>query len=1229
MRSRSVIQVFAVFLGIATFTPAAIAQRTSPPVSDQKLSSKFEEFVQRWRDASDPKQKIVLAKQALELEPQIKAWSSKEPRSRLRGELLSGLGNAYLALRDGNDADNLERAIAALEAALTVFTREAFPEDWAGAQNELAIAFATRVRGNRAENLERAIAGFEAARTVFTRDAHPRNWAQTQHNLASTLVDRILGDRAENLESAIVAYEDALTVRTREKLPEDWAATQFSLAAIYLERKRGERTENIDRAIVALEAVLTVQTRDSAPDEWASTQNLLALAFLADSPQQAENLERAINGFEAALTVLSREAAPKEWAFTQSNLGNAYSHRIRGTKSENLEHALAAFEAALTVFTREALALDWARMQQFLGIVYLDRITGERAENIERAIAAFEAALAVYTPDAFPRNWARIQENLGLAFFNRIRGERADNIERAISVLEAALTLITRETFPQDWARAQQTLGEFFRLRVRGERADNLERAIAAYQGALSILTREDSPREWGEAQNGFAIALADRVLRPKAENLERAIAAFEAAQTILTREAFPKAWALIKNNLAVVYRGRIRGERADNIELAISAFEAALAVQTKQAFPREWALTQANLGETFRLRLRGEPAENRERAIAALEAALTVRTREAFPFNHLQTARLLGEVLIEKADWGKAREVLSGAREAFQLLFAQGLDEMEARELIATAGPLFSTLAYVSAQLGQVEIALNLLNEGKGRLIAVALKLRSLELATNERMRLEELRSEIRQTSRNLEKAEGTARGASLDRLITQRRELLALVQKAEATVAPSGGAFALARELVRQGRVVVAPVITRVGAKFLIVNSINGSSELTILDLPNLTTDRLDVLMRGERKDGGMGGWLAAYNINYIEDQAEQNKRWPEWMAAIDDLGTALWRLGGDRLHAALKAAGVAQGAPLIFLPTGALGILPLGLAQDPASKRRFADDYEIVYAPSLETLAAAQNIIVKARSASLGAVINPTGDLPGTVKEGAIVASHFARDARTLLQTKAATVEAVLAALKSKTHWHFASHGVFSWEDARQSALVMHGHTQLTVGRLLETDGLGRPRLVVLSACETGLYDIDRSPDEFIGLPGTFMALGAAGVLGSLWPVSDEATALLIAKFYELHMTAGLAPPTALARAQAWLREATNDDLSSYARAAAAQGRLERRHLAEIERALGADALIRSRSRARVQLTKLDPKPAARDASKKDVARAPNPLGRPYAHPYFWAGFIHTGL
>jgi CHAT domain-containing protein len=189
-------------------------------------------------------------------------------------------------------------------------------------------------------------------------------------------------------------------------------------------------------------------------------------------------------------------------------------------------------------------------------------------------------------------------------------------------------------------------------------------------------------------------------------------------------------------------------------------------------------------------------------------------------------------------------------------------------------------------------------------------------------------------------------------------------------------------------------------------------------------------------------------------------------------------------------------------------------------------------------------------------------------------------------------------------------------------------MAGAELLTVGRLLDAGGLGRPRLVVLSACETGLYDIARNPDEFIGLPGTFTALGAAGVLGTLWPVNDTATALLIAKFYELHRGAGIAPPTALRRAQLWLRQTSNADLVAYSRIAQRQGRLQARHAAQIAEELSEAGLKRSRTAALVEWDATGTG-ARRAARRPKAGQRRSRIARPYAHPYYWAGFIYTGL
>ena len=1211
------------------FASVSIAQPASSPSIDAEVASQFWRAVEEWRQASQAsqaKRTIELAEKALDLEGKIKFWTANESRPQLRGQLLTSLARAFLDLSDENGPENLERAIVALESSLEVLTREGSPWDWAAAHNELAIAYATRTQGDRALNIDRSIVEFEAALSVFTRDAYPRNWAQTQHNLGSALEARLNGDRTDNLERAIVAYEAALGVRTRQELPEEWATTQYFLSSVYLERKQGDRNYNLDRAIEGLEGVLGVNTREAAPDEWANAQNLLGLALLADFRDRSEKLERAIAAFEAALTVRLRETSPRDWASSQTSLGHALAERVQGPPSENIDRAVSAFEAALSVWSVTDSPREWADVKSSLALAYLHQ-RGRGAESTERALDALQASLAVYTRVAFPREWARTHYNLALAFFNRVRGDRTDNIERAISHLESSLLVYTRSASPRDWAQAQQALGEFFRLRILGDASDNRERAVSAYEAALSVLTRNDSPRDWAEAQNGLAIALADRVFGSKSDNLDRAIVAFESAGTVLTAEAAPQSWVVLKNNLAMVYRSRMRGERAENIDRAIESLEAALTADIKQSHPREWALAQSNLGETLLWRLRGERSKNRERAVAALEAALSVRTLDAYPRNHLQTGTALGEVLIENGDWSGAKAILTSAREAFRILFAQGFNEIDSRDLIATAGRLFSNLAYVTAQLGDPEQALELLDEGKGRLIAVSLRLHALDLPPDSGRRMEALRSEIREISRILEGSAAVERGGLLEKLIATRGELLSLVQEAEAATAPTEGAAVIAGAIAGQGGAVIAPVVTKVGSKFLIAGSAAAPARVIALDVPDLTAERLDLLIRGDRRDGPAAGWLGAYGINYIEDEVERDARWSEWMAAIDNIGPTLWGIVGSRLHAALTAGGIKSGATLYFLPSGGLGILPLGLAVDVTRMRRLFDDFEIVYAPSLRTLAAARSRVAKAEPSSLLAVINPTGDLPGTVKEGTIVAAHFPAHARALLQSEAATPEAVLAALKGKTHWHFASHGAFSWDDARQSGLVMHGNARLTVGKLLESDGLGRPRLVVLSACETGLYDIERSADEFVGLPGAFMGLGAAGVIGSLWPVADDATALLMTKFYDLHMIEGLAPSRALARAQMWLREATTSEISAYARSAAVVGRLERGHLAEIEKALSATPAVAHRNRAAARQSARTTAAAAQDLGRS-TAGAPE-LARPYSHPYFWAGFVHTGL
>jgi CHAT domain-containing protein len=125
------------------------------------------------------------------------------------------------------------------------------------------------------------------------------------------------------------------------------------------------------------------------------------------------------------------------------------------------------------------------------------------------------------------------------------------------------------------------------------------------------------------------------------------------------------------------------------------------------------------------------------------------------------------------------------------------------------------------------------------------------------------------------------------------------------------------------------------------------------------------------------------------------------------------------------------------------------------------------------------------------------------------------------------------------------HFATHGELNTEYPELSRLV-----------LSRVDAQGEPRaddsifaheiydldlpadLVVLSACETALGAEIRG-EGLLGLTQGFFYAGAARVLVSLWKVDDEATAELMAHFYESLLARGQQPARALREAQAAIR------------------------------------------------------------------------------------------
>jgi len=270
-------------------------------------------------------------------------------------------------------------------------------------------------------------------------------------------------------------------------------------------------------------------------------------------------------------------------------------------------------------------------------------------------------------------------------------------------------------------------------------------------------------------------------------------------------------------------------------------------------------------------------------------------------------------------------------------------------------------------------------------------------------------------------------------------------------------------------------------------------------------------------------------------------------------------------------------------------------------------------VAYAPNCQVLKQAQNR-QRPDFNQLFAIQNPTQDLDFTDIEVAAIQSLF--NPHQVLKHDQAEKAAILDGdnLKNAHCTHFSCHGYFNFENALKSALLLakseftppppnedqSRYIPLQNGNLLDLDkcltiedilrlDLRNCRLVTLSACETGITDFTSTSDEYIGLPSGFILAGSPNVVCSLWTVNDLSTALLMIRFYQI-VKNGETVPLALKQAQIWLRDATVEALQVWS------------------------SQLTLRSTYRQQFQRF----STMDATAK-----------PFASPYYWAGFCAIGV
>jgi len=554
------------------------------------------------------------------------------------------------------------------------------------------------------------------------------------------------------------------------------------------------------------------------------------------------------------------------------------------------------------------------------------------------------------------------------------------------------------------------------------------------------------------------------------------------------------------------------------------------------------------------------------------------------------------------RESWEEASEAFRHGLKAIESLYRSQLLPGNRNVWLKDYRNLANQAAYALAKIGCLTEAVLTLEANRTRALAEALSMRaaSVEAAKPEdRKEWLRLRERISELQSEAVPSAGRAQRDLLDVAMELRKAHEALEATARRIRAylpeflPAGlGATEIDALSAKLERPLTYLLTVQQGSLALIVqpSTVCGSScELTIVAvwLPEFTENALHSVLFGR---DGRNGYLEAAVLGGTP--------------MLSDVLAEVWPMLNEQLIAPLARVVAERGQRgAVLVPTGMLSLLPLHGDQ--------LGGCVLSSTPSARALQSAVGTLgqlgaLPRRFIGIGNPLPQASPLAFAAAEIESIAAHFPKNARQNLSEERATLRNIQAAVTSASeqrrealYVHLACHGAFDPQEPLDSSIFFSGNDQMTLRALLHGElNLSTARLVTLSACQTGVTEFRQVPDEAIGLPSGVMQAGAPGVISTLWPVDDVSTAVLMARFYELHLHANeqLNPAAALHHAQAWLQASTAAelDLATW---------FERR----LESSRGSDS----------------------DAFKWMTYYRENPHVKPFENPYFWGGFFFTGL
>ena len=1032
-----------------------------------------------------------------------------------------------------------------------------------------------------------------------------------------------LGHDPDDADRCIEAFAAALAFPIDHAAYGAFLRRNYAMALAKRFDRRGHRRD-LDTAI----AVLRLAVPELSGAAAADAEGLLASALTArqamlGASDDGGDLQRMLEAqVERAGSDAERLKAEAGLAMASADTGQrAYDAEGAGRAIARLERAIARVKAASP---EKALAQD------ALGRLRQDRYDamGDPAD-LDRAIAAREQAVAwLDEDDRSDDDQAEVSlHNLAYSLRARYaRSGRLADLEGASRHVRRALARTPQGRTARP-ALLDQWGGIAHEFYGRDKDPRWLAEAIRVFRGALDLVEPGDPARMSLAPSLGLCLSEAFELTQDPAD-IEEAIALLRAAADQPFPSRRSRADALLNLSAALCRRSRSLSDPQD----ARSAV--ALLEQARHDVPAGGVDEARIVAALAAAQAEAETDDPRTTASAEIGQALRDACALAAqsPEILLVTARRWLLRSVSRRLWAEGCEAAEAGLEAIGRLTGAQTDRFGRASWLADAQGLSAEAAYVRARQGDLAGAFDALERGRAQLLADAMisddvDLRSLraqgcgELADRyaaarrqverhditERM-LEDLAikgedSRPNRSSRGFvdeDPAGFTARMLQSfeDQRDTERAELAAAIDAIRTM--PGFEAFLSPRQLDPASDLAASDAGGRLALAYLVVTEAGAMALLCVegglqaIWIDQATSDAVAARVSGpggfhafqlDQKDAaGLADYLAWAGETFVRPLVQQ-------------LGPPAPGAGPLRL---------------VLIPTGPLAMTPLHACPIGGDGACLLDLGGVTYAPSAAVwLRCAARLAQRgAEAAEILVVANPRPQPPEWIELGAAELEASAITALTpgrslALRRRAATAEAVTDAIGKASHLHFACHGVFDEVHPLRSGLVLaEGRPMRLMQHLFEGSRLDAVRLVVLSACQTGLIDAARLPEESVGLVSAFIEAGAPGVVGSLWPVGDAATALLMARFYAVLFEDGrqvVHPAEALRQAQLWLRDLTVEELRALAEAG--------------------EAAVAAR-------TGVERRFALAFAAGGLAECIPQGEGRAFGQPLHWAGFRYHG-